>query len=312
MSDSRSLRSLLSLLPSPYRVGALASVTFTQLVRMRLFVVLAVLVVGFLLLQFIPYHGSLGVEYSGIGQLELIKNIAMGCMQLFGVIFCVAATALLIPRDAEDRILYTILCKPVPRLDYLLGKMLGVLALMGLMLLVMDGLMSAVLLWREQLLASQIVEVLSQRGMTSEQIAPYLQQLSEAGATMNVQRALLLSFMGWAVLTSMCLLISCFTSGTIVSMVLSLGFYFVGTFQSQFFDALALGSGELGVSSLLQSCSHVFSLLVPDFSLYTAADLASSGVMLSWGRLGGIGLITMAYCAFHLLIATWLFSKKEF
>ncbi len=312
MSDTRSMAALLSLLPSPRRVGALASVTFTQLVRMRLFVVLAALVVSFLLLQFIPYHGSLGVEYSGIGQLELIKNIGTGCMQLFGVIFCVSATALLIPRDAEDRILYTILCKPVPRLDYLLGKMLGVLALMGLMLLVMDGLMSSVLLWREQQLASQIVEVLSQRGMSSEQIAPYLQQLSEAGATMNVQRALLLSFMGWSVLTSMCLLISCFTSGTIVSMVLSLGFYFVGTFQAQFFEAIAISSDQLGVSSLLQSSSYIFSLLVPDFSLYTAADQASSGIALSWGRLGELGLITGAYCGFHLLIATWLFSKKEF
>ena len=33
-------------------------------------------------------------------------------MRVFGLFFCVAATALIIPKDAEDRILYTILCKP--------------------------------------------------------------------------------------------------------------------------------------------------------------------------------------------------------
>ncbi len=299
-------------LPSPFRVLALASVTLTQLVRMRLFIVLAALIIGFLLLQFIPYHGDLSIESSGVAQLELIKNIGTGSMHLFAVIFCVSATALLIPRDAEDRILYTILCKPVPRLDYLLGKALGVLFLMFIMFLLMDGLMSLTLYLREQQLSATITEVLTARGFSHDEIQPHLHTLSEAGLTMNLQRSLILYFMGWCVLTSMCLLISCFTSGTIVSMVLSLGFYFVGTFQSQFFDAMLIGTGELGVSSTLQSASEIFALLIPDFSLYTAADQASAGQLLSWSILGNIGLITLAYFSFHLLLAAWLFTKKEF
>ncbi len=306
------MTTLLANLPSPLRVLALASVTLTQLVRMKLFIVLAALIIGFLLLQFIPYHGDLSVESSGVAQLELIKNIGTGSMHLFAVIFCVSATSLLIPRDAEDRILYTILCKPVPRLDYLLGKALGVLFLMLIMFLVMDGLMSLTLYLREKELAGMVTEVLTARGFGQAEIQPHLKALSEAGLNMNLQRSLILYFMGWSVLTSMCLLISCFTSGTIVSMVLSLGLYFVGTFQSQFFDAMLVGSGELGVSSTLRTVSEIFALLVPDFSLYTAADQASAGQMLSWGMLGGLGLITLAYFSFHLLIATWLFAKKEF
>ena len=121
---------LSSLVRTPARIAAVAGVTFTQLVRMRLFLVLAVFGIGFLALQFLPYPGQLGVEFRGVQQLQLIKDIALGCMQLFGLIFCVGATALLIPRDTEDRILYTILCKPVPRFDYLAGKAVGVLALL--------------------------------------------------------------------------------------------------------------------------------------------------------------------------------------
>ena len=45
------------------------------------------------------------------------------------IILGIVATALIIPRDLEDRTLYTILAKPVPRLDYLVGKLLGILAL---------------------------------------------------------------------------------------------------------------------------------------------------------------------------------------
>ncbi|MEG1071798.1 MAG: hypothetical protein RSE01_08290, partial [Akkermansia sp.] len=68
----------------------------------------------------------------------LLKNSAFGAMRLFGLIFCVTATSLLIPKDTEDRILYTILCKPVPRIDYLMGKALGVLALTVLAVGIMD------------------------------------------------------------------------------------------------------------------------------------------------------------------------------
>ena len=37
-----------------------------------------------------------------------------------------------LPRDMEDRTLYTILSKPVPRFEYLIGKLLGVLLLIGI------------------------------------------------------------------------------------------------------------------------------------------------------------------------------------
>jgi len=303
---------MFSLLPSPTRVFALAGVTLTQLVRMRLFLVLAVFCLGFLALQFLPFHERMSVEFSGIHQLELIKNIAMGCMQLFGLIFSVAATALLIPRDAEDRILYTILCKPVPRFDYLLGKALGVVALLLIMLLSMDGLMCLILYFREAALADSLQQMLAARNYAQVDIDVYLEGLSQSGATWNLQRGLIAMFLGWVVLTGMTLLLSCFTSGTIVSMVFALAFYFVGMFQGQFFDALALGSGMVGVSAEMQMASQIFAVMIPDFGLYTAGDATSAGVLLSWSDLGRLGLLAGGYFLFHLLLSTWLFSRKEF
>ena len=61
-------------------------------------------------------------------QLKLLKDVAFGALQLFAVVIAISATAVLLPRDVEDRTLYTILAKPVPRADYLVGKLLGVLA----------------------------------------------------------------------------------------------------------------------------------------------------------------------------------------
>lgn len=296
----------------PARVAAVAGVTFTQLVRMRLFLVAAVFAVGFLALQFIPYQEHIGIEFRGVQQLQLIKDVALGCMQLFGLLFCVAATALLIPRDSEDRILYTILCKPVPRFDYLLGKVCGVLGVLALMLLFMDGMMSLLLWLRESSLCTDLTAVLKAQGYSEAEAQPYLQQIAEAGNTPDCQGGILAMFLGFAVLTSLTMLISCFTSGTIVSMIFALGAYFIGMFQGQFFHAVTAGSGALGMSPLMQRAAQVCSIVLPDFGIFTVADAASGGGTMTWGIIGGMVLIAAAYMLLHLLTATWIFSRKEF
>lgn len=299
------------LLHMPSRVLAVAGVTFTQLVRMRIFAVLAVFAVGFLGLQFIPYQENLGVEFQGIEQLQFIKDVAIGCMRLFSMIFCVAATALLIPKDSEDRILYTILCKPVPRFDYLAGKALGVLLLLGAMLLVMDGLMVCLLQLKQGAIAADIRELLAARGYRPEDIAPYLQQVAEAGSTWNVQRSLAAMYLGFGVLTTLTLLISCVTSGTIVSMVFALGAFFIGMFQGQIFHILAAGR-ELGTGGAAQWAERIFSVLVPDFSLFSVTDAATAGGVLSLPLLGGLAAIALGYMLLHLFTAAWIFANKEF
>ncbi len=303
------LRSIASM---PGRVAAVAGATFTQLVRMRLFLVAAAFAVAFLGLQFIPFHEHLGIEFRGVEQLQLLRDIAMGCMQLFGLIFCVAATALLLPRDTEDRILYTILCKPVPRFDYLLGKALGVMLLLMLMLAFMDGLMCALVALRENNLATSISALLSERGYTAAEIAPYLGELHHAAALGEAQMSILSMALGFGVLTTLTLLFSCFTSGSIVSMIFALGCYFIGMFQGQFFRALSASTGAEGMSPAMQWAGKVCAIILPDFGLFTLADAAGSGHTISWGILGGLAAIALGYMLLHLLVATWIFAHKEF
>lgn len=296
------------LLRSPGRMAAVAGVTFTQLTRMRLFVVPALFAVGFLGLQFLPYQENLGTEFQGIQQLQLIKDVALGCMRLFSMIFCIAATALLIPKDSEDRILYTILCKPVPRFDYLAGKALGVLALLGVMLLVMDALMVCLLHVRGAAIAAELQSVLAAQGLRPEDMAPYLQQVDAAGNSWLVQRSLLAMFLGYGVLTTFTLLISCLTSGTIVSIILALGAYFVGLFQGQLFHTVQSAAG-----SAAQWVEYIFSIfIVPDFSLFSVTDAAASGADLQPALLGGLALIAGAYMLLHISVAAWLFAHREF
>lgn len=300
---------LTGVLRMPARVAAVAGVTLTQLVRMRLFLVPAVVAVLFLALQFVPYQENISMEYQGVAQLQFLKDVCLGCMHLFGLIFCVAATALLIPRDTEDRILYTILCKPVPRFDYLLGKALGVVALLVLMLGLMDGLMSVLLHVRGASIATELTTALTAHGYTAEEIRPYLEQVSAAGNSWNLQRGILASLLGYVVLTSFTLLISCCTSGSIVSIIFGLGGYFVGMFQSSLFISLTAGQGT---SALVRGVETICSVLLPDFSLFAVADTASAGAPLSWAALGTLAVIALGYLMLHVVTATWIFSRKEF
>mgnify|MGYP003308547148 CR=1 FL=1 len=293
----------------PGRIAAVAGVTLTQLVRMRLFLVPAVVALLFLGLQFIPYQGNIGVEFQGVAQLQFIKDVSLGCMQLFGLIFCVAATALLLPRDAEDRILYTILCKPVPRFDYLAGKALGVLALLVLMIGLLDGVMSLLLAQRVGSICAELTATLSANGYSQADMQPYLDQVTAAGNSWNTQRGVLATLLGYGVLTTLTLLISCFTSGTIVSIIFGLGAYFIGMFQDMLFAAISAGQGT---TAAMRWAEQACAVILPDFGLFSVADTASAGAELSWPLLGGLALIAAGYMLLHLLTATWIFSKKEF
>ena len=148
---------------SPARVWALATNTLTELVRLKVFYFLLI----FALLQI----GSslLFIQFTFQGQFQMLKDTSLGAMSIFTSMLAILATANLLPKDVEDRTLYTILAKPVPRFEYLTGKLLGVLLLLLISILLMGAMFAAVLAWRTHVVAGEILaggeppEVVKQR-----------------------------------------------------------------------------------------------------------------------------------------------------
>ncbi len=97
------------------RVWTIGQGTVTQLIRMKTFYFL----LGFAAV--VIAVGNLHIPSTPARELEVIKKVSFGTMDLFAWLFAIVATALLIPRDLEDRTLYTILSKPVRRIEYLIG-----------------------------------------------------------------------------------------------------------------------------------------------------------------------------------------------
>src|SRR3954470_3030611 len=126
------------------RVWAIASNTLLELIRLKVFYFL-------LLFGLIVIGSSLFlVKLSFQEQFQAMKDFSLGAMQIFSWLLAVLATAMLLPKDLEDRTLYTILAKPVPRSEYLFGKLLGVVFLLAVSIALMSSLFLVMLYFREQ------------------------------------------------------------------------------------------------------------------------------------------------------------------
>lgn len=294
---------------NPRRIGVLAFHTFTQLVRMKVFYFLAFFAVILLGSNLFDIQGLGRPELDGTHVLQTIRSWSLGAMTLFSVVLAITATALLLPRDIEDRTLYTILAKPVPRLDYLIGKLSGVLLLVGASLLVMDLLMSGVLAIRTNMVLDVQMAAARQGGMPADEMESLRADIVALGPDWHLHGAVVAVFLRAAVLASLALLISTFSSSTLFTIIIGVLFYFIGNFQSDARDYYL--SAQEGAGPAIRAAALAVAVIFPDFTPYNIIDQVIAGEKLRPGD-----AILAGTTAFYLVLhtfASWLvFSKKEF
>src|ERR1700724_3599336 len=126
------------------RIGAITTNTLTELTRQKVFyflLIFALLLIG---------SSAFLARFTFQQEFQILKDVSLGAMSIFTSLLAIIATARLIPQDIEDRTVYTILAKPVPRFEYLLGKLTGVLLLLAISTLIMSAMFLVVLYGREQ------------------------------------------------------------------------------------------------------------------------------------------------------------------
>ena len=232
-------------------------------------------------------------------------------MTLFSVVISIVATALLLPKDVEDRTLYTILAKPVPRFDYLAGKLLGVLLLIFISLALMDILLIGVLQIRTSMVMSEQIEIAVGLEWTPEDIAGLRGDILAQGPTWSLQGAVLAVFLRASIMASVALLISTFSTSTLFTTVISFLIYFIAHFQADAREAFLQG-GQAGEGIVARTVGFAVALILPDFQIFNVIDAVIQGEvmpMLVVGKLVGVA----AYYALFFTIASWfIFAKKEF
>jgi ABC-2 type transport system permease protein len=293
------------------RIWVIALHAFTQLVRMKVFYFLAVFAVIAIASNFFDLPQHEGPESVGINVLRSIKSWSLGTMTLFSVVLSIVATALLLPKDVEDRTLYTILAKPVPRLDYLAGKLLGVLLLVFVSLALMDLLMTVVLHLRAGMVLDQQMAMAQARGWPAEAIAELRADTAMHGPSWSLQGAVWAVFLRASIMASLALLISTFSTSTLFTTIISFLIYFIGHFQADARDAY-LQAGEAGQGMLVRGAGLVMSLVLPDFQNFNVIDAVIEGQALPMVALAKLSAIGLYYAIFFTGASWFLFAKKEF
>ena len=290
------------------RIATIAGGTLTQLIRMKVFGLLAVFAVLLIVASFA--FASLKTEQ----ELKMLKDIALAAMAMFSMVFAIAGTAMLLPRDIEDRTLYTILCKPVPRLEYLLGKLAGVGTLLLISLTIMDLLFCGVLYAKQKSIAISSIAMLeeSRRPLTEQQTteaaAAIIAETSRQGVRWTLQAAVWSIFLKSMVLASVALLLSTFSTSTLFTIMASLAVLVIGHIQAM---ARGVLLGESATTPVGKLIAGAVALVFPDFKTFDISDAVVLGQTVSFGALGQMTGLTAVYLVIYTMAAYVSFSDKE-
>ncbi|MEM9478022.1 MAG: ABC transporter permease subunit [Verrucomicrobiota bacterium] len=290
---------------SPARAWAIARNTFTQMVRMKVFYF--VLIFALFIIGAIFIFGRISLDH----ELRQIKDVSIGSMRLFAGLFAIVGTALLIPRDVEDRTLYTILSKPVPRFEYLLGKLLGMILLIGVSLIIMTAFFFAILYLRQVgLMEEQIAEAIERRGNITPEIRESIEaDIRANGVSIHLLGAVLAVFLQGSITAAIALLVSTIASSTLFTVIVSTAILFIGHVQQTAREFYFEGA-ELNIG-LERFLSAIVSILFPDYQIFNIYDGVISGEPVTTGLMGKLLGFAVAYVAVYLFAAYLFFAKKE-
>jgi hypothetical protein len=283
---------------SPARIWAIATNTLLDLVRQKVFYFL--LIFGLLSIGSSPFMNQFDFQ----DQFQFLKDISLGAMSIFTWLLSVLATAMLLPKDIEDRTLYTILAKPVPRFEYLLGKFFGIMLLLFVSLLLMSVIFVITLYWREQTALAETTRYYT----NTDAMQAQLKSIKDSAFSISLIPGILIIFIKGAIFSSLTLLISTFASSMIFTIMVSVACNFIGHLQGIARDVW-LNSATTG--PLARSFLALVALLFPDLQLFNLVDDIVAGNSISFILFAKTAALGGLYTCIYLLAAYFIFAAKE-
>jgi ABC-2 type transport system permease protein len=282
------------------RVSAICTNTLTELIRLKVFYFL-------LLFGLILIGGSVGLaRFSFQQEFQILKDISLGAMSIFTSLLAIIATARLISQDIEERTIYSILAKPVSRIEYLIGKLAGVLLLLGIAVAIMAALFLVVIYTREQTVLHDTARQMATA--PADQLDHALNAVRASALNPNLAPAIGIIYLKACLLASLTLFVSTFATTNIFTVVVMVFVYIIGHLQA---TAREYWLHEHGAGWITQLLLAVVALVFPDLQLFNVVDEAVVGTAIPFAiflKTAGIGIF---YIIVYTALATVVFSGKE-
>jgi ABC-2 type transport system permease protein len=282
------------------RIGAITVNTLTELTRLKVFYVLlvfALLLIGSSIFM---------AQFSFQQEFQILKDISLGAISIFTSLLAIVATARLLPQDIEDRTVYTILAKPVPRFEYLVGKIAGVLLLLAISTLMMGAAFLLVLYAREQVAVHATLSHMS--GASREQIDDALRAIRSSAFNIDIFPGIIIIYLKACLLAALTLFVSTFATTNIFTIVVMAFIYFIGHLQA---TAREYWLQEHSSGLITRVFLAVVALLFPDLQAFNLVDDIVAGTAISLALFIKTAVLGIFYTTIYTLLAAFVFYGKE-
>ncbi len=274
------------------RIRAVATNTLLEAVRQKVFAVLFLFGLGLIA------GANYFAEFSFQEQFKFLKDLGYAAISLTGLVVGLLGAAQLIPAEIERRTILTALCRPLRRWEFVVGKYLGLVSLLGVMLGIMAGLFWLVLRWKE-------AQFLGLEGGDPAVV----QAIREQARDPRLWQAFLLIAAKLFVVCGLAVFFSTLATSTTFVVAMTLMVYLIGHLQSVAREQW-LESGE-AVAWGARVFLAAVAVLVPDFNLYSLIDEIVAGNVIPWRATLEVMAYSGVYVGVLLAAAAWLFEGRD-
>lgn len=282
------------------RVSAMAANTFTELTRQKVFYIL--LVFALLLIGSSVFMARFSFQQ----EFQILKDVGLGAMSIFTSLLAILASARLIPQDIEDRTVYTVLAKPVPRFEYILGKLLGTLFLLAAALFIMSALFFLVLYAREQAVLNETARQVA--SLPADQANESLRAVRAAAFNVGIFPGVALIYLKACLLAALTLFVSTFATSNIFTVAVMVLVYFIGHLQG---TAREYWLQQNGAGWLTRLFLALVALIFPDLQAFNLVDDIVAAAAIPFALFWQTSLLGLFYLTIYTLLAAIVFYGKE-
>lgn len=264
---------------------SLAIITFKEGIRSRAMYGISI----FALLLMIVNILISSMMMQEVGKVAV--DMALSTVSFVGLLLVFFVGINLVAKDLERKTIYMVLARPISRQQYIWGKFAGIVALIVVSVIILG------------LFAATSIVILKIGYPTFFPRFSWLMMLL----------SLSLTTMSLVVVSAMSFLFASFSSTSFISLVLTIVSYFIGSSSSDV-KALLEIPNDIGARTspvLINGVKAVY-YIFPNLSLFDIKTQAAHGLAVSSSYVFWVFLYGAVYSCIILLLASFIFKKREF
>jgi ABC-type transport system involved in multi-copper enzyme maturation permease subunit len=268
------------------KIAAIAWTTAKEALAQPLFYML--LAFGVFMIVFLLYY----IPYFTFGEdTKFFEENALTMVMLLAIVMAVWTASNSVADEIEGRTALTVLCKPISRRDFVLGKFVGILIPMAIMFIFLGSLY---LTW----VSKKVVYDARESSMPEPSSVVCLAEVT------RMAPGLLLAFMEATVMAAISVAIST-RLGLLPNLVICFAIYVLGNLVP------TLAKSALGQMAIVPFLADLLSAVLPVLDHFNIYGPISTGSSVPPMYLGLAGLYCLAYTALAMFVALLMIEDRD-